>query len=80
MEIVCCYGENEHSVPVQNDLLQLFAIPAKWFILANFCFMCKTYILKEVTVFLILIMVVFPNNLSSEKSWVLLRTAVFEAT
>lgn len=62
------YGENEHSMPMQNDLLQLFAIPAKWFVLANFCFKCKIYILKEVTIFLILIMVVFPNKISSEKS------------
>lgn len=43
-------------------------MPAKWFILANFCFMCKTYILTEVTGFLILIMIVFPNNTGSQKS------------
>lgn len=41
-KLLVTYGENEHNVPVQNDLLQLFAIPAKWFILANVCFMCKT--------------------------------------
>lgn len=40
------YGKSEHSLPVQNDLLQLFAIPAKWFILANFCFECKNLYFK----------------------------------
>lgn len=36
-------GKNEQTLPVQNDLLQLFVIPAKWLI-ANFCSLCKFFL------------------------------------
>lgn len=38
-------GKNEQTLPVQNDLLQLFAIPAKWLLLPIFA-LCANFFLN----------------------------------
>lgn len=68
-------GKNEQTLPVQNDLLQLFAIPAKWLLLPIFA-LCANFSSTLLTIFLTLIMVLFPNIVSFKKSLVLLFDTV----